>query len=326
MAAVYATMHPQDELAALFSRNLTLHPAPPPAPEPAPAPTQAADPQPQAEQKIVYISAHYHHSAHLANKSEPQSPPRPASEPSQSEVERVLREHGVDPLNLSPAQIQLFKTLDTPFQLRLVEIWRACPPPAPSGPNTDSLNPTTFEQEEGLARLRFEQQQQQLIDQQLQQEFFSGGNDSMMQDDETVLSLDGTPLTPTTMQASDGRWVGVGSPSSPSSSSYYCQSNQYSYMEPYMVEGYGEELMRREYHDQQGQKQLLEQERQARGNVDEPRAEAVPALQETLKAHADSAAPAGGSPNFNPAHADPVYRMMAERYGWFVATRDEEML
>ncbi|KAL2270279.1 hypothetical protein VTJ83DRAFT_2463 [Remersonia thermophila] len=250
MAAMYTAMHPQDELAALFSRNLSLHPVPPPAPEPAPAqvpaPAPAANPQHQADQKIVYISAHYHHSSHLVHKSDPQPPPRPASEPPQSEVERVLREHGVDPSNLSPAQIQLFKTLDTPFQLRLVEIWRACPPP-PSQPHTAASSSTTLEQEEALARLRFEQQQQQLVDQQLQQEFFSSGDDSMMQDDDTVLSLDGTPLTPTTAQASDGRWVGLGSPSSPSlsSSSYYYQSNPYSsYVEPYMAEGYGEGLVR----------------------------------------------------------------------------------
>ncbi|KAL2123051.1 hypothetical protein VTJ04DRAFT_3506 [Mycothermus thermophilus] len=332
-------MHPQDELAALFSRNLSLHPVPPPAPEPTPAPAPAATSttQPQGERKIVYISAHYHHSAHLANRAnDPQPPQRPASEPPQdgrSAVERVLREHGVDPSNLTTAQIQLVKSLDRPFQERLIEIWRACPPPPPNI-TADSTTPTTFEQEEALARLRFEQQQQELIDQQLQQEFScSGATDSMMQDEpETVLSLDGTPLTP--VQASDGSWVGA-TGNGPGSPAYYYQSNAYSYMEPYMAAGYEEELMRREYLEQRKLKEeeQLRLERLARGNVDDdmtPRSaeaetSAVPHLQGTANTRADSAARDGGLLSFNPAHADPVYKAMENQYGRFTAMRDVEM-
>jgi hypothetical protein len=233
MAAVYTHMQPQEELVALFSRNLTLDPLSQPAPTPAPAPVEA----PQEERKIIYVSQHYNHSAHIAKHDA--QPPRPASEPPQSEhaeVERVLREHSVDPTGLSSAQLQLFKTVDTPEKLRLLELWRDCPP---TNNNSTGDNPTltwsttTVDQEEALARLRFEQQQQHLIDQQLAQEF------GMMQDEpepkpEAIMSLDGTPLTP--IQAGDGRWMAM---STAAASSYD------HYMEPYMASGY-EEMARRE--------------------------------------------------------------------------------
>ncbi|KAK4248207.1 hypothetical protein C7999DRAFT_13827 [Corynascus novoguineensis] len=311
MAAVYAHMQPQEELAALFSRNLTLDPLSQPAPTPAPAPLQ----EPQKESKIVYISQHYTHSAHIvkqeAVKQEAQ-PPRPASEPPQTEhaaVEQVLREHSVDTSGLSSAQFQLFKTVDTPEKLRLIELWRVCPPVNSTDNPTLTWSMTSVEQEEALARLRFEQQQQELIDQQLQQEF------GMMQDEpepepETVMSLDGTPLTP--IQAGDGRWITTSS------------SPSYHYMEPYMASGY-EEMARREY------------EESARRAY----AEAVaPPPKETNSLATAALTSAGGMPTFSPLHADPVYKTtnlglganwaqeaaMADQYGRAMAMRDEEML
>lgn len=310
MAAVHPNMQPQEELVALFSRNFTLDPIPQtkpaPAPEPAPAPAQ----EPGEEQKIVYISQHYNHSAHVAKPDA--QPPRPASEPPQSEyavVEQVLREHSVDPSHLSSAQLQLFKAVDTPEKLRLIDLWRACPPTNSNDNPTLTWTMTTVEQEEALARLRFEQQQQQLIDQQLQQEF------SMMQEDEpepeTVMSLDGTPLTP--IQAGDGRWI------STTSASYH-------YMEPYMASGY-EEMARREYE----------------ASVRMAYAEAVaPPSKETNSLLAAAVPASGGAmPTFNPSHADPVYKTtnvgagmdwasrvaMEDQYGRLMAMReDEEML
>ncbi|KAL2154522.1 hypothetical protein VTH82DRAFT_3198 [Thermothelomyces myriococcoides] len=307
MAAVYTQMQPQEELAALFSRNLTLNPVP----QPAPAPVQ----EPQKETKIVYISQHYTHSAHIARQEaekQRSQPPQPASEPSESEhaaVEQVLREHSVDPSGLSSAQLQLFKRVDTPEKLRLIELWRTCPPVNRDDNPTLDWSMTSVAQEETLARLRFERQQQQLIDQQLQQDC------GMMQDEsetepETIMSLDGTPLTP--VQAGDGRWISTGS--------------SYSYMEPYMASGY-EELARREY------------EESARRAY----AEAVsPTSKETTNSLAPAApAGTGGMLTFNPSHADPVYKTtntgvgldwareaaMADQYGRLMAMReDEEML
>jgi hypothetical protein len=306
MAAVYANMQPQEELAALFSRNLTLdpmcQPAATPAPAPAPDPSQAA----QEEPKIVYISQHYNHSAHLAKQQQQQEEaaaaasqpaPRPASEPPHNEhaaVEQVLRSHSVDPSALSTAQLQLFRTADTPQQLRLLELWRASPPTSSADNPTLAWASTTLEQEEALARLRFEQAQQRLVDEQLQLELFGGGGGSSGGMDmeaaepepETVMSLDGTPLTP--IQAGDGRWVGAATV--PLASSYH-------YMEPYMASGY-EEMARREYEE----------------SVRRAYAEAV-------------AAPLGKAVAFNPSHADPVYAAMADQYGRVMAMReDEEML
>ncbi|KAL2167796.1 hypothetical protein VTG60DRAFT_808 [Thermothelomyces hinnuleus] len=313
MAAVYTQMQPQEELVALFSRNLTLDPLSQPAPAPAPAPAPVPVQEPQKERKIVYISQHYTHSAHIARQEaakEKSQPPRPASEPPQSEhaaVEQVLREHSVDTSGLSSAQFQLFKRVDTPEKLRLIELWRTCPPVNSADNPTLDWSMTSVAQEEALARLRFERQQQQLIDQQLQQDC------GMMQDEsetepETVMSLDGTPLTP--IQAGDGRWIATAS---------------YHYMEPYMASGY-EELARREY------------EESARRAY----AEAVsPPSKETNSLAPAAPAGTGGMPTFNPAHADPVYKTtnldvgvdwareaaMADQYGRVMAMKeDEEML
>ncbi|KAK3300758.1 uncharacterized protein B0H64DRAFT_22552 [Chaetomium fimeti] len=307
MATVYTHMQPQDELVALFSRNLTLDhlSQPAPTPEAAPAPVEA----PKEEHKIVYISQHYNHSAHLTAKQNDQ-PVRPASEPPQSEhavVEQVLREHNVNTSGLSSAQLQLFRTVDTPQQLRLIELWRACPPTNSTDNPTLTWSMTSVDQEEALARLRFEQQQQDLIDQQLQQEF------GMMQDEhepepETVMSLDGTPLTP--IQAGDGRWIATSDRAS------------YHYMEPYMASGY-EEMARREY-----------EESMSRAYTES----VAPPSKETNSLAAAALASAGGTPTFNPSHADPVYKMtnvgnsvswgseaaMADQYGRLMAMRDDE--
>ncbi|KAL2137010.1 hypothetical protein VTI74DRAFT_10486 [Chaetomium olivicolor] len=320
MAAVYATMQPQEELAALFSRNLTLNPMAQPIPVPAPAsePVQAL----QEERKIVYISQHYNHSAHIA-RQEALPPPQPASESARTEheaVERVLREHSVDPSGLTSAQLHLFKTVDMPQQLRLIELWRVCPPrnnnPTASDPSpTWAPTTTTLDQEEALARLRYEEQQreQELIDQQLQLEMQMDDHSHVppppSSPPETVMSLDGTPLTP--IQAGDGRWLGE------SSASYH-------YMEPYMAAGY-EEMARREYEESVRRAYYAET--------------VAPSKQSTMCEHVvPGAGSAGGMPTFNPSHADPVYKTtnvgvgmdyareaaMADRYGRLMAMRDDE--
>ncbi|KAK3941110.1 hypothetical protein QBC46DRAFT_110223 [Diplogelasinospora grovesii] len=275
-------MQSQEELSALFARNLTLNPVVQQHLAPAPAP----EPQ-QEEKKIVYISQHYNHSAHLV-ASQPQSP-RPASEPPQLEhsaVERVLRNYGVDPSGLSAAQLQLFKTVDTPQQLKLMELWRVCPPTNSNNNPTLAWNSTTVQQEEVLAKLRYDDNQRQ---QQQQQQ-------------ETIMSLDGTPLTP--IQAGDGRWVTT------MVSSHY--------MEPYMASGY-EEMARREY-EESARRALAE----------------AHAMEQSKEIYSLGSMP---TPGYNPAHADPVYNRntmadvewrrqeaMADQYGRMMAMRgDQEM-
>ncbi|KAI1495683.1 hypothetical protein F5X99DRAFT_402709 [Biscogniauxia marginata] len=214
MAYNQSNVPSSDELAALFSRNMTFQPQPfQPAPQEQPKP-QSPEPEP-----ITYsISQHYHHSAHIAHQNEPPAaaePPRPSSEPPQSQqpsAELILSQHGVDPSALSASQLQLFKTADDPQKMRLIELWRICPPTNPQDNPAVAWTSTTVEQEELLAQLRYEQR---LAAEEEQRN--------------SVMSLDGTPLTP--VQTMEGRWVATSS-----------------YVEPYMMSGY-EELARREYEE-----------------------------------------------------------------------------
>lgn len=200
-------MHIHDDLAALFSRNLTFNPQ---AQEPVPrdVPRQEMEPVSSPAQPIIYsISQHYHHSAHAVRQPVqqavvPEEPQRPSSEPPQSEAvssETILRNYGVNPANLTPSQVQLFRVADEPQKLRLLELWSICPPSNGGDIPALAWSSTTMEQEEQLAQMRLERQQQN-----------------------QVMSLDGTPI-----QMGDGKW------------------HHQSESEPYITSGY-EELMRRE--------------------------------------------------------------------------------
>ncbi|OTA55485.1 hypothetical protein K449DRAFT_400087 [Hypoxylon sp. EC38] len=197
-----------DDLAAMFSRNLTLQPQCAPAPQEAPKPQE---PEPQ----ITYsISQHYHHSAHLVHRDEPPvEHQRPSSEPPQTQepsAESILNKHGINHGALSMAQLQLFKTAEDSQKLRLIQLWQICPPTNNQDNPAVAWNSTTVEQEELLAQLRYERR--------LAEE----------EQKNTVMSMDGTPLTP--VQTGDGRWVAM------------------SDVEPYMMSGY-EALARREYEE-----------------------------------------------------------------------------
>ncbi|KAL1864415.1 hypothetical protein Daus18300_007647 [Diaporthe australafricana] len=207
----------QDDLSSLFSKNLTLTSKPPPTP-------------PQ-DDKIVYISQHYNHSAHItAQQQQPQAQQdepvqRPSSEPPRSDLqdlELLLRSHGVDTSSLSLPQVELFRNAADPQKARLIQLWTICPPGNPADNSTLTWSNTTVEQEEMLAQRRFEFQQQQ------QQQQGPA--------DEAVMSLDGTDTgttfgsSPTSMQSGDGRWV----------------AHTQHYMEPYMQSGY-EQLAKKEY-------------------------------------------------------------------------------
>jgi hypothetical protein len=201
-------MHLHEDLAALFSRNLTFNPDirehAAPADVPRQEPQQEAPPV--SPQPIIYsISQHYHHSAHTVRQAAPQQEPeRRSSAPPQGDAvssEAILRSHGVDPACLTPSQMQLFRIADEAQKMRLLELWSICPPTNGGDIPALAWSSTTMEQEEQLAQIRYERLQH--------------GQDQTM-------SLDGT-----TVQTNDGRW----------------QQNAES--EPYMTSGY-EELMRRE--------------------------------------------------------------------------------
>jgi hypothetical protein len=210
-------MATHEELTALFSRNLNLHNnyvAPVVEPKPVPA---------AAEAPIVYsISQHYHHSAHVAQ------PVRPASEPPQTDqltTEIILARHGVDVASLSSSQLELFKTADPSQQMRLVELWRICPPNNGGhalAPDIGHWPTTSMEQEESMAKLRYERQ---ILQEQMSFHATSGGDQSMDSDAMSNSSIAG-PLT--TVQGTVERFGLATS------------------VEPYMASGY-EALAQREY-------------------------------------------------------------------------------
>jgi hypothetical protein len=184
-------MTTQEDLAALFSRNLSLQ-------NTYVAPTEEPS---QVEAPIVYsISQHYHHSAHLAS----QQPSRPASEPPQTHqyaTEIILSRHGVDVNSLSPSQLDLFKTADASQQMRLVELWRISPPGYGGHALThDFVNMpvTNFAQEEAMAMLRYERQMNES----------RAVGDQHAMDSESTMSDESAanPMPMTPIQGGDGRW------------------------------------------------------------------------------------------------------------------------
>ncbi|PSR86999.1 hypothetical protein BD289DRAFT_482424 [Coniella lustricola] len=205
----------QEDLATLFARNMSLaHPPPPPPPPP-----PAAEPE---QNKIVYISQHYTHSAHVAPPAVVDEPmQRSQSEPATSaDLELYLRYSGVDTSTLSFSQVDLFRRADDAQRARLVQLWTICPQQTAAPIHTMTWNSTSLEQEEMLARQRYEQAQ------------------GAVPVAEVEMSLDGTAVdpglsnSPSSVQSSDSRWQPM--------------AHTQGYMEPYMQSGY-EELARKEY-------------------------------------------------------------------------------
>jgi hypothetical protein len=204
MVSIQPNMQAHDELAALFSRNLTFNPEVQAQSQDVPRHLDPVPAPPSNEPAVYSISQHYHHSAHIPKPSEPpEDIQRRSSEPIPGEdlsSETILRIHGIDPSTLTPSQVQLFRIADRPQQRRLLELWSICPPD--NGANIPALawSSTTVEQEEQLARLRYERTQQQ-----------------------QVMSLDGTSV-----QSASGQWRPQSDPES----------------EPYMASGYEELMRR----------------------------------------------------------------------------------
>lgn len=163
-------MQSQDELAALFSRNLVLNPELQHMQQQQQLPLRAefeqnqlAGSEAQASAPIIYsISQHYHHSAHVPGQQPEQQPQRGSSEPPLSEQESCedeLRRHGIDTAALGPSQVQLFRTGAPEQKARLIELWKICPPANREGNPALAFTSTSMEQEEQLARLQYERQQ-----------------------------------------------------------------------------------------------------------------------------------------------------------------------
>ncbi|KAF2499618.1 hypothetical protein BU16DRAFT_454406 [Lophium mytilinum] len=158
----------QDELAQLFSNNLTLSssPAPPPQYSQVEPPPQQ---QQQEPQQPVYASQHYTHTHHVVPiVHKPRPIPTPLSTP---DLVEVLLRNSVDPTLLFPSQVSLFQNADDDQRLRLLELWRISPPQGRQGiPDGIDYNtsrqlydwpPTSLAQEEAMAKLRYERQMEE---------------------------------------------------------------------------------------------------------------------------------------------------------------------
>ncbi|KAI9745748.1 MAG: hypothetical protein M1818_001284 [Claussenomyces sp. TS43310] len=216
-----------EDLATLFSRNLTLHNHATQEPAPQLPIHQTIKP----EQAITYsITQHYHHSSHVATK------PRAASEPPTTDRQTtniILSRHGVDAATLLPSQVELFQSAEPAQQMRLVELWRICPPNYVSAAEDSGHWPSTsFQQEEAMARLRYERQMLETRTPRSSMEQSDSSEDIMSDGEQS-----NAPITP--IQGGDGRWDG--------------QIPDHPVSEPYMISGY-ESLARREY-EQSAQQQ-----------------------------------------------------------------------
>lgn len=171
-----------DELISLFSRNLTFNPE-----QQAALVQEQTDyqrqqqllqqqiqnqqpPPPSPAKPIIYsASQHYTHSSHVAQ------PPSQTSAQPERETQRrsslpavtdmvvaeiILKRHGVDPSVLTPSQLQLFRIAHEDQQKRLIELWAICPPTGAENIASLAWSSTSVEQEEQLARARYEQSQQ----------------------------------------------------------------------------------------------------------------------------------------------------------------------
>ncbi|KAL3417809.1 hypothetical protein PVAG01_10819 [Phlyctema vagabunda] len=198
---------PQEELAALFSRNLSLQNNPYAAPQ-----EVVQEKTPEPEPYTYSITQHYHHSNHVV----PQQPSRPASEPPQTDqltTDIILSRHGVDSANLSPSQLELFRSAEAGQQMRLIELWRICPPSYGDLSQEVVWQSTSFHQEEAMAKLRYERQMLEERMSRTQDQQMESAEDAMSDDSITV------PLTP--IQGGDGRWSGLTGSAEPYMSSGY---------------------------------------------------------------------------------------------------------
>ena len=126
----------QDELAALFDRQLTMAPFPP---------SQAPSQPP-----ITYsISQHYHHSSHVVPQNSTAAQPAVPTEVQR--IHATLWQHGLDPSALSTSQFDLFKHADVEQQQRLIQTWLLYERPRPdlvytSSPSTGDLDMNDMEE------------------------------------------------------------------------------------------------------------------------------------------------------------------------------------
>ncbi|KAK3677705.1 hypothetical protein LTR78_002555 [Recurvomyces mirabilis] len=203
-AVMNSTQH--DELAQLFAQNMQLSYQAAAAQQQHQQQQQQQEPvqvqhipqlsEKQEEAPIAYISTHYTPTAHLrpdTTSDEPsRSPPPPYNDDGLHMPEamaQTLRDHSINPSTLLPNQIQLFANADYEQRLRLLELWRIAPPSYPmeqfSRGQTGEWAPTSVQQEEDEARMRYEQN--------MHGRGFAGHEEHML---DTYIPNDAVPISP----------------------------------------------------------------------------------------------------------------------------------
>ncbi|MCJ1243842.1 hypothetical protein MMC30_001039 [Trapelia coarctata] len=152
----------QEELAKMFMQNMTFSND---------VKSQEIE-SPQESAPMIYsITQHYHHSAHLASNDVPsevsQTPSPTPVELGQAGIKETLIQHGVDPSKLLPTQLILFHQAAPDQQSRLLQLWSISPPEYVDFGAQDladelgAWEKTTVEQEEEMARLRYQRKMAQ---------------------------------------------------------------------------------------------------------------------------------------------------------------------
>lgn len=131
----------QDELTKMFNKSMNFSNPQTETVQERPPPTPTAN---------FSVSQHYHHSAHQVPTV------ATTSELTDFAAIDLLRDHGIDPSQLSVSQGDLFKKADTDQRDRLIELWRISHPQPTDWQGADGPQVTTVKQEEELARMRYE--------------------------------------------------------------------------------------------------------------------------------------------------------------------------
>ena len=172
----------QEELATLFSQNMRFSNA-----REATHATTEIEQRDHSTPPPYSISMHYHHSGHLAPKTIPstvsQSQEGTTLVDPNDRVKDTLAANGINPSCMITSQLTLFEQAAPDQKSRLIELWRISPPDYASyedqelANKLDPLRHTTLEQEEDMARLRFQRSETQGLTSQI--------DTDMIQDDHT---------------------------------------------------------------------------------------------------------------------------------------------
>lgn len=132
----------QEDLAALFDRQMTMKTVEAPeTPEPS-SPSSPVSPASSSQLSPIThsISQHYHHSSHVVRQAQTaEARERPSffgTVPMTIGTDDILRSHNIDPSTLSPRQIELFEGAIPEQKSRLIQMWQICPETADPVPHT----------------------------------------------------------------------------------------------------------------------------------------------------------------------------------------------